>query len=259
MGDFEDIFDAVENTSTTKIDSKPKKEKQSKWRKKKEPKQEPIVEETNGLDSLFLNHSEEPKHSNNVEPSNEVKTKEKKSIFKWSKANQIEEHSNEDVTNKSWTLMSEDVLTEHEAPQEVEDVVDTHERVIGRKLKTELDINEARTLDLSIRDRIELTRKYMTKESEELRRLEEYRKEEEKRVNHVVTLKNFLLTELAVNLQNTNEELVVCIDAKFGPYIEEALKEVELGHYVKEIPRNADLVNLNPNLPYRYSFMIKAI
>lgn len=192
-------------------------------------------------------------------PKNKKPKEKSKRLFKRDKSTEKDDSPLTEQVSNTWNVLTEQTLTESQVPDEVEDIVDTHERVIGKRIKTELNINEARGMELSIRDRIELTKKYLTKDEEERKRLEEYRSQEEKRTNHVITLRNFLLTELSVHLTDTQHELVVNIDAKFGPYIEEAMREIELGYFIKEIPRNADLVILNPSLPYKYAFMVKAI
>lgn len=271
MGDFTDIFDSLEtddNSSQKESGKQRKPNKQKKPKKEKRAKPNTLGDDIpNPLDDLVDNLEKEQLSEVNVE-NNSVpkKNKEKKepkgSKFfkgKGSSAKETNENTATDTSNSTWRLMSKEQLVENEVPEEVEDIVNTPERVIGTRIKTELDINEARGLDLSLRDRIELTRKYLNKDADELRKLEEYRAEDEKRTNHVVTLKNYVLTELGIHLTDTNHELVMHIDAKFGPYIDEAMQEVALGYFVKEIPRNADLVNLNPNLPYKYSFMVRAI
>ena len=243
-----DIFDAVEDST-----SKPKASNKRKLfkRNKKSDIFEPDI--PNPFEDCIDNLSP-------VEQPTDEKSNRK---GKWFKNKDETQEPSETPTsrkpNSTWTVVTKEHLIENETHVEVEDVVDTHERTIGKRLKTELDINEARNLDLSLKDRIELTLKYVNKEQEEAKKLEEYRAEEEKRANHVITLRNYVLTELSIHLTDVNQELVMSIDAKFGPYIEEAMREVELGYYVKEIPRNADLVNLNPNLPYKYSFMVRAI
>jgi predicted RNA-binding protein len=143
--------------------------------------------------------------------------------------------------------------------EKVEDVIKKPEREIGTYIKNTIDINDARGLDLSLRERIQLTKMYLTKEQEDIKALEEISKQEEIKLNHVLTLRNFLLNELQEHLTDVNCEMVVEIDAKFAPYIQDVIREIELSYYCKEIPRNHDLARLHPNLPYRWSFKIRAI
>lgn len=176
-----------------------------------------------------------------------------------------EDDENEEVNNSTqenqgtWNVISHTDMLENEEPEIIEDKVEIPEREIGKVIKTELSANEARGLDLSFRDRWHLLQQELTKEERENEQFDKIIKEEETRINHVVTLKNWLYATLKENLHTSTQEATVTIDAKFGPYLAEVMEEISLSYYVAERPRNLDIVNLNPSLPYRFSFQIKSL
>lgn len=175
----------------------------------------------------------------------------------WKKRPKKETEITEEVTD-DWNLLSEKDLLENQDVEVVEDIVDTKERVIGKELETKLTINESQKIDLSVQDRVRLTKRYTQEEAEEERSLEEIRKIEENRANHVKSIQHFIYGELSDILINEETTVKIQIDSKFEPFIKQVMDEIEISYDIKENPRNQDLVKLNPEIPLVYEFKIRS-
>lgn len=172
--------------------------------------------------------------------------------------NQEEVEQEESAPEGDWQLISDTNANDIEM-EETKDTVETQDIELGKVLKTKLDINQARTAELSVRDNIALTKMYMFQDMEEQEELDRQRAIEDKRVEHVQTLRDFLLTELSAYLTTYETEVVVQIDAKFGEYLEETLELLKLSYDYRVIPRNKDMLMIYPDLPYRCVFRIRPL
>lgn len=176
----------------------------------------------------------------------------------WNKKPKKIEAKKELNEGKEWSLLSEDDLLENQDIEKKEDVVDTKERVIRRELETKLTINESQKVDISVQDRMRLTKRYLREEQEENQVLEDGRKVEETRANHVKSIQQYIYEQLSKHLLDEETIIKMQIDSKFENYMPEVLEEVEISYDVKEKPRNQDLVRLNPDIPLVYEFKIRS-
>ena len=169
----------------------------------------------------------------------------------------VVEEEEPEVEYTDWNIVEK--VEQEQVLEETEDIVKTEDVEIGKVLKTKLDINSAKKANLSVRDNIALTKMFIMEDALAQEELDRQRAEEDKRVEHVQTLREFLQEELKAYLTDYNLELEVQIDSAFGEYIEETLELLSLSYDCKLLPRNEDILVINPNLPYRCLFRIKPL